>query len=94
MRLSDMIENVFNSDNKLRSKLQYYIACGITGLKVLLKAEKVKKSDSRFYELDLTETLQDNLKNKTIIEFPIIYVILKDHINMYEIIASGESYRV
>lgn len=60
----------------------------------MLKAEKVKKSDSRFYELDLTETLQDNLRNKKIIEFPIVYVILKDHIDMYEIIVSGKSFRI
>lgn len=45
----------------------------------------------RFYELDLTLSLQENLKNKTIIEFPIIYVVLKNHSDMFEIIDSGKN---
>lgn len=44
---------------------------------------------TRFYELDVTCTLQENLENKTIIEFPTIYVILKDHSYAYEIIDTG-----
>lgn len=43
----------------------------------------------RFYELDFTLTLKENLENKTIIEFPTLYVILKNHIDMYEIIDTG-----
>lgn len=43
----------------------------------------------RFYELDITLSLKENLENKIIIEFPIIYVILKDHSYMYEIIDTG-----
>lgn len=30
-----------------QNKVKFYQACGLTGLRVLLKAEKVKKSDSR-----------------------------------------------
>lgn len=44
----------------------------------------------RFYELDLNLTLQENLKNKTVIEFPIMYIAFKDHSDMFEIIDSGE----
>lgn len=46
----------------------------------------------RYHELDITLTLKENLENKTIIEFPIFYVVLKDHIDMYEIVDTGEYY--
>lgn len=44
---------------------------------------------SRFYELDVRLSLKENLENKTIIEFPTIYIILNDHSYMYEIIDTG-----
>ena len=60
-RLSALLEEVFNSDipsessddelpsklSILRKKIMYYRGCGLTGVRALLKAEKVKKSDSR-----------------------------------------------
>ena len=48
----------------------------------------------RFYELDSSESLQENLKNKTIIEYPIIYVALKDHGEMFDIIESGNNFYI
>ncbi|XP_076755952.1 box C/D snoRNA protein 1 [Xylocopa sonorina] len=74
----------------LNDRLQFYQAAGLPGIKVLLKAEKVVKSDLKFYELDIALTLKENLEKKTIIEFPIIYIILKDHSYMYEIIDSDD----
>lgn len=103
-RLSELIENVLDPLNGhtdtddcdesatkqiLSDKLQFYRAAGLSGIEILLKAEKIKKSNSRFYKLDLTSSLKDNLSNKTIIEFPTLYVIFKDHIDMLEIIDSG-----
>ncbi|XP_011506184.1 PREDICTED: box C/D snoRNA protein 1 [Ceratosolen solmsi marchali] len=101
-RLSVVLEEILNFDIRLNDneqhnnlsvlykKLIFYRACGITGLKALLKAEKVQKSDTRFYELDLSLSLEENLKQKTIIEFPVIYIILKDHSDMFEIIDSDD----
>ncbi|KAG9433393.1 box C/D snoRNA protein 1 [Apis mellifera carnica] len=74
----------------LNEKLQFYQAAGLYGIKVLLKAEKVVKSNLKFYELDITLSLKENLENKIIIEFPIIYIILKDHSYMYEIIDTDD----
>ncbi|XP_029052037.2 box C/D snoRNA protein 1 [Osmia bicornis bicornis] len=79
-----------NLKMRLNERLQYYQAAGLSGIKILLKAEKIAKSDLRFYELDVTCTLQENLENKTIIEFPTIYVILKDHSFAYEIIDTDD----
>ncbi|XP_066584302.1 box C/D snoRNA protein 1 [Prorops nasuta] len=101
IRLSNLLEEIWDSTKSLPSncaieelnlklslseKLQYYKSAGICGLKVLLKAENIEKSDYRFHELDPTETLTENLANKTIIEFPTIYVVLKDHAQCYEIV--------
>ncbi|XP_017755625.1 PREDICTED: box C/D snoRNA protein 1 [Eufriesea mexicana] len=74
----------------LNEKLQFYQAAGLSGVKVLLKAEKVVKSDLKFYELDITLSLKENLENKVIIEFPVIYVTLKDHSYMYEIVDTDD----
>ncbi|XP_054007395.1 box C/D snoRNA protein 1 [Hylaeus anthracinus] len=85
LRNSNDIEDL-NLKMCLNNRLQFYQAAGLSGIKVLLKAEKIRRSESRFYELDITLTLKENLENKTIIEFPTIYVIPKDHSDMYEII--------
>ncbi|CAK9812859.1 Box C/D snoRNA protein 1 [Anthophora quadrimaculata] len=74
----------------LNDRLQFYQAAGLPGVKVLLKAEKIAKSDLKFYELDITLTLMENLENKIIIEFPVIYIVLKDHSYMYEIITADD----
>ena len=74
----------------LNDRLQFYRATGLSGIKFLLKAERVVKSDSKFYELDVTLALKENLEKKIIIEFPTIYVILKDHSGMYEIIDTDD----
>ncbi|XP_011860089.1 PREDICTED: box C/D snoRNA protein 1 isoform X2 [Vollenhovia emeryi] len=74
----------------LADKLQFYRAAGLSNIKVFLKAEKIKKANSRFYDLDLTLTLRENLENKTIVEFPTLHVVTKDHSNVYEIIDTDE----
>ncbi|XP_076233380.1 box C/D snoRNA protein 1 [Calliopsis andreniformis] len=104
-RLSILIEEILNPIQSIKDKndieelnlrmslnerLRYYQAASLSGIKVLLKAEKVTKSNSKFYELDVTLTLKENLENKTIIEFPTIHVILKDHSDMYEIVDTDD----
>ncbi|XP_051159051.1 uncharacterized protein LOC127280208 isoform X2 [Leptopilina boulardi] len=102
-RLSVLIENILEPEIKanenpeicnlksiLRNKLQFYRSTGLNGIKVLMKAEKVQNSSSRFYELDLNLTLAENLEQKSVIEFPTFYVILKSHSDMYEMIDSDD----
>ncbi|KAI4483138.1 hypothetical protein M0804_008193 [Polistes exclamans] len=74
----------------LNNKLQFYQAAGFSGLKVLLKTEKIVKSSNRYHELDVSLTLKENLENKTVVEFPTLYVILKHHIDMYEIVDTDD----
>ncbi|XP_074112599.1 box C/D snoRNA protein 1 [Cotesia typhae] len=102
-RLSELVENVLDLLNSpsekdddevnkqiLSDKLQFYRGAGLSGLEILLKAEKVEKSSSRFYKLDPTSSLQKNLSNKIIIEYPTLHVVFKDHIDMYEIVDSDD----
>lgn len=53
-------------------------------------AEKVKGSSKKFFELDTTESLAENLSGKCIVEFPIVFVVLKDHAYNFEIITPGK----
>lgn len=61
--------------------LAFYKAAGINGLLILMKAER----SSKFYILDHTLSIAENLKNKCIIEFPIFYVIFNYEKDMFDI---------
>jgi len=74
--------------------LEYYQAKGIDGISVLLKAEGVRKCQHRFYELDVRESLRKCLENKTIVEFPIIFVISSDLIREFDLIDEDEDLEV
>lgn len=74
----------------LSDKLQFYRAAGISNISVLLKAERVKRAKSKFYELDVTLSLGENLENRTVVEYPTFYIIMKEHTDMFEIIDSDE----
>lgn len=56
---------------------------------IYFAAEKVKGSAKKFFELDPTESLAENLSGKCVVEFPIIFVVLKDHAYNFEIVAPG-----
>lgn len=70
--------------------LEYYQARGVANLRVLLKAEGIRKTKNRFYELDVGRTLGENLAGKTIVEFPVIHVIYSTDTDDLDIIDSGE----
>lgn len=88
-KLCVILEKYFarQEDKVVQDKLQFYQAGGLTAVNVYLKAEE--KAGNKFYELDLDESLRDNLRNKIIIEYPIIHVVLKDHSSCYELVTEG-----
>lgn len=55
-----------------------------------ITAERLRGSNKKFFELDATESLAENLSGKCILEFPIIFIVLKDHAYNFEIITRGE----
>ncbi|CAH0699408.1 unnamed protein product [Spodoptera exigua] len=88
-RLSELLDKYLNPDAlpfEGSKALTYYKAVGFSGVKILLRAEKVKGSGRKFFELDPTESLAENLSGKCIVEFPIVFVVLKDHAYNFEII--------
>ncbi|XP_062559798.1 box C/D snoRNA protein 1 [Armigeres subalbatus] len=73
-----------------KNKLEYYQSRGMNRLRVLLKAEGVKRSKNRFFELKPKKSLKENLKGKTIVEYPVIYVIFKETSDGFDVIESDE----
>lgn len=72
------------------NKLAFYESKGMNGLTILLKAEGVKRCANRYYELDVSKSLKVNLRNKVIVEYPVIMVIYNDLRSEFDIIEDGK----
>ncbi|CAK1548001.1 unnamed protein product [Leptosia nina] len=95
VKLSQLLSKYLNTDVEPfegSKALTFYRSAGFSGVKVLLKAEKVKGSHQKFFELDLSESLCENLSGKCIIEFPILFVVLKDHAYNFDIITPEDEF--
>lgn len=55
----------------------------------MLKAEGVKRSRNRYYLLNVNQTLKTNLANKTIVEYPLVYISYEELPEGFDIIGSG-----
>ena len=44
----------------------------------------------RYYSFDPAKSLTDNLRGKTVLEFPSIYVVLKEHASDFKILGQGK----
>ncbi|XP_004369177.1 box C/D snoRNA protein 1 [Trichechus manatus latirostris] len=64
------------SDPVIRQRLKAYIRSQ-TGVQILMKVECVQQNLVSYYELDPCRSLLDNLKNKVIIEYPTLHVVLR-----------------
>ena len=62
--------------------LKYYQAATFKGISVLLKKDM---SDSQFIfqEMFMSKSLKLNLANQKIVEYPVFYVVINNHINSY-----------
>ncbi|XP_075688239.1 box C/D snoRNA protein 1 [Rhinoderma darwinii] len=65
------------SDPTIRQRLREYVRSS-SDVKVFLVAERKTPGPNRYYELDSSKSLLENLRNKTVIEYPTLYVALKD----------------
>lgn len=65
------------SDPVIRQRLKAYIRSQ-TGVQILMKVENMQQNLVRYYELDPYKSLLDNLRNKVIIEYPTLHVVLKE----------------
>lgn len=75
--------------NSSISSLSCYRTKGLSNIALLLKAEAIRKSQNRFFVMDLNKSLQENLQGRSIVEYPVIYVIFNTDIHNYEIINNG-----
>ncbi|XP_051929465.1 uncharacterized protein LOC127605719 [Hippocampus zosterae] len=69
------------SDPIIRQKLKRYVHVPIEDVNVFMKAEGLKANSVRYHKLDLQKSLRDNLRNKILIEYPLLHVVLSDHWN-------------
>lgn len=78
-KLANLLDKYVNEQNPevvpMKKSLEYYQSEGLGNLTVLLKAEGVKRSQNRFFRLDCSKTLKDNLAGKVLVEYPCIYVL-------------------
>uniref|UniRef100_A0A0A1X8K5 Box C/D snoRNA protein 1 n=1 Tax=Zeugodacus cucurbitae TaxID=28588 RepID=A0A0A1X8K5_ZEUCU len=90
-QLLDKYVNVKSAECVPQKKaLEYYQSAGLNKLKLLLKAEGIKCSRTRYYTLDVRKTLKANLAGKTLVEFPCIYVSYEENPAGCDIIDSDE----
>ncbi|GAB0094899.1 box C/D snoRNA protein 1 [Sergentomyia squamirostris] len=73
-----------------KNMLEHYRSRGFGGIKILLKAERIKNCGKRFYDMDLTKSLKENLSGKGIVEFPIFLVIFREIKSEFDIIESDD----
>uniref|UniRef100_A0A182WAY6 HIT-type domain-containing protein n=1 Tax=Anopheles minimus TaxID=112268 RepID=A0A182WAY6_9DIPT len=78
------------SDIPGAAKLAYYQSRGISALQLLLKAEGIKQCRNRTLPLNITDTLRESLRDKTVVEFPTIYVVFKDQLDQFDVVDSDD----
>lgn len=88
--MTELITPYFDYSNSI-SSLASYRTEGLENVALLLKAEGVRKSKNRFYEMDPSKTLKENLKGKIIIEYPVIFAVYKSQMKDYDIINDGKN---
>ncbi|XP_063709964.1 box C/D snoRNA protein 1 [Culicoides brevitarsis] len=90
--IGELLEKYLSPESDFvgKKQLEFYQAKGIDNLRVLLKAEGVRKCKNRYYELDYRKSLKENLAGKTIVEFPVIVVVFEEVARELDIIDSDE----
>ncbi|EDL12001.1 box C/D snoRNA protein 1 isoform 1 [Mus musculus] len=68
------------SDPVIRQRLKAY-AQSQTGVQILMRVENMQQNMIRYHELDPYKSLSDNLKDKVIIEYPTLHVVLRGSSN-------------
>ncbi|XP_004431623.1 PREDICTED: box C/D snoRNA protein 1 [Ceratotherium simum simum] len=78
------------SDPVIRQRLKAYIRSQ-TGVQILMKVESMQQNLVSYYELDPYKSLLDNLRNKVIIEYPTLHVVLKESSKDMKILHQAKS---
>ncbi|XP_059839690.1 box C/D snoRNA protein 1 isoform X2 [Hypanus sabinus] len=79
------------SDPVIRQKLKTYVLASPDQVCIFLKVEGRKCSSVRYHRLESSQTLAENLRQKTVIEYPTLYVVLKANSSNYRLLNDGNS---
>lgn len=85
-KVVDTIQSIIDKDEN--KQLEFYKAQGMSKLKVLLKAEGLKRNQNRYFDLNIKKSLKSNLSGKVVIEYPSISVVMDHCTDGYELIMS------
>lgn len=84
--ISEFIETNNSEENLERDrKLFLYRNSGIEGISILFKDESREQKERLYFDLDFNKTIKENLRGKTVIEFPTFLVILNKFKHLFEI---------
>ena len=70
---------------KDQDSYEIYRSAGFSGVKVLLKSEGDFNYSKRYHEIDISKSLKDNLSAKSIVEHPIVMIILNHHSDSFNL---------
>ena len=81
--ISDYVE--FQSDDDPSDPWQLYRSVSYGGISLMLKGEAMNKNGDtkQYYPLDMKRSLRTNLRDMTVVEHPIIYVIFKSDEHLF-----------
>ncbi|KAM7388152.1 hypothetical protein PAMP_024350 [Pampus punctatissimus] len=79
------------SDPVTRQKLKMYVHASFDHVKVFMKAEGRKANSVRYHKLDFQKSMRDNLSYKTLIEYPVLHVVLRDYWKDYPLKGPAET---
>lgn len=74
-------ENELSAEDN--EKLAYYHSASYSRVSVLIKTETPDSGGIIFQELEPYKSLRVNFANKVITEHPVLYVVMKDHLDSY-----------
>lgn len=87
--MTQLISKYFENDVSSNDSLAFYRSKGLAQVALLLKAEGIRNCKKRFFTIDMTKTLGENLKGKTIVEYPVIYVVYDGDAANFDVVDSG-----
>uniref|UniRef100_A0A8B9Q9U2 Box C/D snoRNA protein 1 n=1 Tax=Apteryx owenii TaxID=8824 RepID=A0A8B9Q9U2_APTOW len=78
------------SDPVVCQRLKIYTMSPQSDVQILMKIENRRQNSIRYNELDASRSLLDNLKDKVIIEYPTLFVVLKTLKNDMVVLGQGK----
>jgi len=90
--LKDLIHNVLQGlTDSEKQKACALVNSAFNDLSVFLKAEKRPANDERYHRLDTDLSLEENLKEKHVIEFPTLWLSTQDHCEVFPLLETAET---